>query len=135
MDGEGCLEWQKSGLKPPSAVTLGAEQYQRDSDHLTAFLDERCDPEQDGECPARPLYDAYVSWATESGIAEKWRHGQNAFAARMGGLFERKRAGAGSFYRGLRLKTATGRRGLSLVRPPASMDPSDPADWEDEAAM
>lgn len=40
---EGCLEWQRIGLAPPSAVRMATEAYLADEDALGRFLDEQCE--------------------------------------------------------------------------------------------
>lgn len=38
---DGCLAWQKEGLKPPASVTATTKQYFADGDLFEQFLDER----------------------------------------------------------------------------------------------
>lgn len=64
---EGCLEWRKSGLKPPAAVRAATEEYRSKEDVLAAFLDECCIVNAAAFATVAQLYDAFKRWAEESG--------------------------------------------------------------------
>ncbi|MBZ0089300.1 MAG: DUF6362 family protein, partial [Thermoanaerobaculia bacterium] len=64
---EGCLEWQRVGLKPPAAVAAATNEYFEAEDALGRWLDECCERgAAHGEATAA-LYDAWKSWADGNG--------------------------------------------------------------------
>lgn len=64
---EGCLAWQRDGLKPPLVVTSATAQYRREMDVLGAFLEDRCTLRQNGQVTAKSLYRAYREWCDSAG--------------------------------------------------------------------
>ena len=64
----GCLAWQKRGLPTPPAVATATRQYREESDDLASFLAERCRMEPGLRVGATALFQAFRSWASESGI-------------------------------------------------------------------
>jgi putative DNA primase/helicase len=59
---EGCLKWQKEGLKIPKVVKEATEEYRDDMDILQAFIDERCTVEKSATVTASVLYKDYLNW-------------------------------------------------------------------------
>ena len=39
---EGCLDWQRNGLKDPKAVRIATADYRAEQDLVAAFVDDRC---------------------------------------------------------------------------------------------
>lgn len=68
---EGCLKWQKSGLKEPRVVVDATGQYKEDMDILAPFLNEACyidEPKNEAiKIEAKELYNIYDSWCYKSG--------------------------------------------------------------------
>jgi putative DNA primase/helicase len=64
---EGCLAWQKEGLKPPKQVLDAVNEYQEETDRLSGFLEDCCliDPEE--KATTKALYTAYEWWCEENG--------------------------------------------------------------------
>jgi putative DNA primase/helicase len=62
---EGCMEWQRIGLRPPKAVTHATQSYLDAQDVLGEWLDERC--ERGGKYweSATALFDSWERWAEE----------------------------------------------------------------------
>lgn len=58
----GCLEWQQTGLNPPTAVIESTERYREDEDLTGQFVDERLTFGEGYEVPAGDLYRAYSLW-------------------------------------------------------------------------
>jgi P4 family phage/plasmid primase-like protien len=99
---EGCLEWQRVGLKPPTAVAAATNEYFEAEDALGRWLDECCERgAAHGETTAA-LYDAWKSWADASGeyAGSKKRFSENL----IGRGFEPYRDRAARGFRGLRLR-------------------------------
>ncbi|MEK5215286.1 phage/plasmid primase, P4 family [Psychrobacillus sp. FSL H8-0487] len=68
---EGCLKWQKSGLKEPRVVVEATGNYKEDMDILAPFLNEACyidEPKNESiKIEAKELYNVYDSWCYKSG--------------------------------------------------------------------
>ena len=101
---DGCLQWQAKGdLGAPSAVLDATEAYRAESDVIGRFLEDRTasDPDPRHGVRASDLYSAYSRWCLVMGEKAETA---TTFGRRLGDLgFEKKRAGAGMFYYGLRL--------------------------------
>lgn len=63
----GCLEWQRSGLQPPSAVRAATEQYRAESNDVARFVDECCVIADFASVKVGTLFDAYRKWLDEQG--------------------------------------------------------------------
>ena len=63
----GCRAWQTKRLQPPETVKRATEQYEAESDPLTAFLAQRTTTGDGGSVRAGKLYDAYTAWCQEGG--------------------------------------------------------------------
>ena len=64
---DGCLAWRRDRLSPPPKLRAAAEEYRIEQDHVTTFVAERCLTGSDKSATAKELYDAYRSWAEQSG--------------------------------------------------------------------
>ena len=64
---EGCLEWQRDGLKPPAAVVTATSTYREEQDSLADFLISAVASKAGSRLKASTLYQAYVKWSGESG--------------------------------------------------------------------
>ncbi|MDY6986956.1 MAG: phage/plasmid primase, P4 family [Thermodesulfobacteriota bacterium] len=64
---EGCLQWQKDGLKCPADVKAATEQYKDEMDLLRGFLDDKCLLDENLKARARDLYGAYKEWCETNG--------------------------------------------------------------------
>lgn len=68
---EGCMKWQRDGLKEPKVVAEATGKYKDDMDILAPFLDEVCYVEErENESimiEAKELYNTYERWCFNSG--------------------------------------------------------------------
>lgn len=68
---EGCMKWQRDGLKEPKVVAEATGKYKDDMDILAPFLDEICYVEErENESimiEAKELYNTYERWCFNSG--------------------------------------------------------------------
>ena len=62
---QGCLAWQREGMKPPSTVTQATASYRSEEDRVEAFFAEQC--QMQGTENASALYRAYCDWTTRRG--------------------------------------------------------------------
>jgi putative DNA primase/helicase len=97
---DGCLEWQRDGLRPPSEVLEAKEQYRRNEDLLGQFLEDCCELDMEFEVGASNLFDAFVRWFNEN--LGKNPPSQKAFGSWMVKRFERNNRKPRIYY-GLRL--------------------------------
>ena len=64
---EGCLEWQTAGLRPPKAVTEATDAYLAAEDAIAAWLDEKCEGDQNAWASSGELFASWSGWATTAG--------------------------------------------------------------------
>lgn len=63
---EGCLEWQRGGLREPPVVLAATESYRVESDTITTWLDECCEMHPDADRKAGEAYHAYSDWCKDN---------------------------------------------------------------------
>jgi putative DNA primase/helicase len=98
---DGCLEWQRDGLRPPQAVLDATAAYLEAEDALAAWIDDTCDRDPKAWEQSSLLFASWAAWAEKAGeIAGSARRFSQALEAR-GFAFERRKYGRG-FY-GLRI--------------------------------
>jgi len=102
----GCLEYQRRALKPPDLVTNATNEYRRDSDPLSRFIEERC-ALGPGAVSASEIYKVYLQWAEKQGYREKEVLTANAFGRRLGDRFSKQHTKVGAFYEGITLCPVT----------------------------
>ena len=64
---QGCLEWQKTGLRPPPAVTAATEDYFEAEDAVGRWIDERCSVGSHLSASTAALFADWKAWAEASG--------------------------------------------------------------------
>jgi putative DNA primase/helicase len=64
---EGCLVWQREGLRPPAAVRAAVDEYREAEDHVGRFIADRCRLGSELVVTAKELRAAYVAWVEEEG--------------------------------------------------------------------
>jgi putative DNA primase/helicase len=101
---EGCLEWQKTGLKSPAAVERATSDYEAESDPLAAFFDDRCESGIAFQVPKGELWSAYLDWCR----ANRENHvSRKVFAEKMRSRgFGGGSTGSARYWAGLRLRPA-----------------------------
>ena len=62
---EGCLLWQKNGLKPPQKVTMATDEYREEMDVLSEYMEERCVFGKHRSVPKKQLYMDYAEWCED----------------------------------------------------------------------
>ena len=80
----GCLDWQRNGMQTPEEVMLATEDYQRDQDMLSVFVEERCILADDAKVRPMQLFAEYVAWSKT--IGDHQPLDRNSFYARVRGL-------------------------------------------------
>jgi len=106
---DGCLLWQKEGLRPiPEKVNAATQTYQADNDILADYLHSRCSIDENYMTKARSLYSDYVDWAGTEGIQRADIISSTAFGRRMGDKFPSVHKEDGAYYKGVRLWSGNG---------------------------
>jgi putative DNA primase/helicase len=97
---EGCLAWQREGLKPPAAIAQATEDYAAESDVLAMFLDEACEITPDAQVRASDLYVHYTRWADTHGLKRERLSG-TSFGRKVSERFKKERDRGGHVYLGI----------------------------------
>jgi len=100
---EGCLAWQKDGLKVPAAIERATREYEAESDPLAPFLADCCEMGPGFKVIKGELCGAYQGWCA----ANKERPvSRNAFAEKLKSRgFGEGSTGSARFWTGLRRRT------------------------------
>lgn len=64
---EGCLAWQREGLRPSAKVRAATADYRTESDRLAPFIEECCVLDERARVPFADLYCAYQEWSQNQG--------------------------------------------------------------------
>ena len=64
---DGCLAWQRQGLRPPRAVVTATQAYRLDMDVVGQWLEEKCIEEPDAGAGSSVLYRDYTNWCESNG--------------------------------------------------------------------
>jgi len=76
---KGCLEWQKTGLRPPSVVLEATAEYREEEDEIGEFITEIC--VCNGQVERSKLYERFRGWCEGRGIKMPMK--PKAFAKRI----------------------------------------------------
>ena len=105
---EGCVEWQRGGLRPPDCVMEAVRAYREESDTLGRFIGECCEVLPLGDVRSSDFYRLYREFAERAGERAMPSKDLPAEMQRRG--FEWKRTKSGILYLGIRLLVAEGER-------------------------
>lgn len=97
---DGCLLWQRNGLKPPQKVLDAVNEYRSAMDVIGAFLAECCE-RGPGEEQASVLFKAYATWAKES---NEYEMTSTKFGREMAKRFDKIKDRNGWSYVGIHLR-------------------------------
>jgi putative DNA primase/helicase len=64
---EGCLEWQRTGLRPPASVVSATEEYFESEDALGRWIEEACSTGPNKTAKTTELFTAWKNWAEQTG--------------------------------------------------------------------
>lgn len=67
---EGCLKWQKDGLKPPEEIEKATDLYKSEMDTIGSFIDDFCTVHESAKAYSKQLYLRYEEWCQETGEQE-----------------------------------------------------------------
>jgi len=77
----GCLEWQEKGLQPPEKVKAAVEEYKKEEDIVSLWVEEQCELTEGAQTNASKLYSNFEWWRDQAGY--KGRFSQNKFGRRL----------------------------------------------------
>lgn len=97
---EGCLLWQREGLKQPRAVLDMTREYRREMDVISGFLDDRCEVGEGFSAKSSELYAAYSAWCEAN---TEFKMSNTKFGVEMEKRFARSKRKDGNYFSGLRL--------------------------------
>jgi putative DNA primase/helicase len=81
---EGCIEYQKGGLRPPATILEASNRYLRDQNRVAQFIDDRCEKSEDAQSTVADLWTAYQGWASQNKVETGARHEFNERLRRAG---------------------------------------------------
>jgi len=99
---QGCLEWQKEGLKTPDEVKQATNEYQGDMDTIGAFLSECCILTPEVKAKASELYGAYKEWCEAGG---EHTLSQRCFGLRLTEKGLERIKSSGNYWKGIGIKS------------------------------
>ncbi|HEX3038169.1 MAG TPA: phage/plasmid primase, P4 family [Oscillospiraceae bacterium] len=98
---DGCLMWQREGLKIPVAIQQATAEYQSEMDTVGAFINDCCTVGEGYSEKAQSLFKAYLEWAKENNEYEKT---STAFGREIAKRFEKQHTKQGTMYSGIALQ-------------------------------
>ena len=99
---QGCLKWQREGLKAPSKILDASKEYRNEMDVLENFIDDCCLKGDGFQAPAAELFQTYKKWAEEN---SEYSMPKQKFGQQMKMKHEYVKNRDGRFYLGLRIHT------------------------------
>ena len=98
---EGCIEWQRTGLRPPPAVMAATEDYFEAEDAIGRWIDERCSVGLHLSASTSAMFADWKAWADANGeFAGSVKRFSEALIVRG---FERHNTRAAKGFRGIAL--------------------------------
>jgi putative DNA primase/helicase len=73
----GCLEWQRSGLKPPASVVAATAEYFESEDSIGRWISEACAQGPDLTATTGALFSSWKAWADH---ACEWAGSEKRFS-------------------------------------------------------
>jgi putative DNA primase/helicase len=99
---QGCLEWQRNGLRPPAAVMAATEDYFEAEDAIGRWIDERCVKGPQHSEGSTALYTSWKAWAEANG---EYAGSMKRFSETLGNRgFQRRNTAQARGFRGIGLK-------------------------------
>ncbi len=97
---EGCLLWQKEGLKMPRAVLEEVREYRREMDVISAFVEDKCTVGKGLSVKSSQLFAEYLNWAEQN---NEYRMSSTKFGMELAKRFEKVKGRGCNYYSGITL--------------------------------
>jgi putative DNA primase/helicase len=108
---QGCLEWQREGLKPPAAVLEAVQRYREESDVLGRFISECCEERKLGQVKSSAFFRCYQIYCERAG--ERWIPSKDLPGEmERRGFTHRRGTGGVRLYHGIELQSDSPDRGF-----------------------
>jgi len=99
---EGCLMWQREGLKRPKIVEDASKEYREEMDVTSSFINDCCELAIGVKVSAKELFQAYKNWADDNG---QYSMNSTKFGKEMGNKFNKKKSHGSIVYEGIKLNS------------------------------
>lgn len=99
---DGCLAWQREGLKPPARVIEATEEYLEAEDAMGRWLEENCDRNPSARTTTNDLFTSWKTWSDHGGEYVGTIRKFSEDVAKRG--FARWKSGSLKGFRGIALK-------------------------------
>ena len=97
---EGCLLWQREGLKQPRAVLDMTRDYRREMDVISGFIDDRCEVGEGFCAKSSELYSAYSAWCE---VNTEYKMSNTKFSVELEKRFQKVSRRDGKFFIGVKV--------------------------------
>ena len=97
---EGCLLWQREGLKQPRAVLDMTRDYRREMDVISGFIDDRCEVGEGFYAKSSELYGAYSAWCE---VNTEYKMSNTKFSVELEKRFQKVSRRDGKFFIGVKI--------------------------------
>lgn len=98
---DGCLKWQREGLKVPSIIEDASKGYRNEMDVLEGFISDCLAVGEGYTLPASVAYKTYKNWATEN---NQYLMNSTKFGRELSNKYKRRRISSGNIYEGIQVK-------------------------------
>ena len=95
---EGCRLWREEGLRLPPAIAKAVEEYKKESDVISSFVEACC--MKGTEVRANVLYAEYAKWASEN---NEYKMSSNKFGREISKIYKKIKQRDGWYYMGVQL--------------------------------
>lgn len=100
---DGCILWQREGLGMPAAVLRSVQEYRKEMDVISVFIEACCVEGVNESVNASRLFSAYAQWCGEN---NEYCMSNTKFGVEMAKKYQKIHSPNGNFYKGLNLVTA-----------------------------
>ena len=97
---EGCLLWQREGLKQSRAVLDMTRDYRREMDVISGFIDDRCEVGEGFCAKSSELYSAYSAWCE---VNTEYKMSNTKFSVELEKRFQKVSRRDGKFFIGVKV--------------------------------
>lgn len=95
----GCLEWQKSGLRPPKEITEAVDEYKKSEDFFGQWFQDCCEPKKNASAKSDNVYDSFME---HSGMGHITKHKLTKWLSEKG--YKQIRKNTGQFWTGFEVQ-------------------------------
>jgi putative DNA primase/helicase len=127
----GCLQWQAQGIDTPICITQDAQEYRKEEDMLSLFIDECCVIGLGKTARASQIFKAYSDWCKSGGLEANTMN-RTQFGKLLTKKFPKKEKSTGFEYQGIGLVDSSG--GFESNYPQPLITDEKPVDEDEKLA-